>query len=59
MLENPNHIKAEHLHGVVEFDETYFLESEKGNHHLERKARKRGGSLSTRNIIRTDCCTDC
>jgi len=34
MLETPSTLKAEHMHGIVEFDETYFLESEKGNHHL-------------------------
>ena len=50
MLKNPDKLKAKHLHGVVEFDETYFLESEKGNHHLERKPRKRGGSASQRGI---------
>jgi len=34
--------KAEHLHGIVEFDETYFLESHKGERHLEHKPRKCG-----------------
>ena len=42
-LETPANIKAKHLHGIVEFDETYFLKSEKGNHHLNRKPHKRGG----------------
>jgi hypothetical protein len=38
MIKIPIELKAKHLHGIVEFDETYFLESQKGNHHLERKA---------------------
>lgn len=50
MLSNPEKLKAHHLHGIVEFDETYFLKSEKGNHHLKRKSRKRGGSASQRGI---------
>lgn len=50
MLQVPVRTKAEHLHGIVEFDETYFLESQKGNHHLERKARKRGGKATQRGI---------
>ena len=31
------------LDGIAEADETYFLESYKGNRHLQRSARKRGG----------------
>jgi len=50
MLQVPNKLKAQHLHGIVEFDETYFLESQKGNHQLERKARKRGGKATQRGI---------
>jgi transposase-like protein len=50
MLTTPCELKAKHLHGIVEFDETYFLESEKGNHHLERKSRKRGGKATQRGI---------
>jgi len=50
MLKMPCETKAEHLHGIVEFDETYFLESQKGNHHLERKPRKRGGKATQRGI---------
>ena len=38
------------MHGIVEFDETYFLESQKGNHHLERKPRVRGGKATQRGI---------
>lgn len=50
MLQVPTHTKAEHLHGIVEFDETYFLESHKGERHLERKPRKRGGKASQRGV---------
>ena len=50
MLNNPKSLSARHLHGIVEFDETYFLESHKGERNLEREARKRGGSASKRGI---------
>jgi transposase-like protein len=50
MLNNPKRLIARHLHGIVEFDETYFLESHKGERHLDRKPRKRGGSASKRGI---------
>jgi transposase-like protein len=50
MLQIPIALKAQHLHGVVEFDETYFLESHKGERHLERKPRTRGGKATKRGI---------
>ena len=50
MLQIPNQTKADHLAGIVEFDETYFLESQKGSHHLDREPRKRGGKASQRGI---------
>ena len=50
MLQVPKKTKAEHLHGIVEFDETYFLESHKGERDLERKPRKRGSKASKRGI---------
>jgi len=50
MLQVPLKTKADHLTGIVEFDETYFLESFKGNRHLDRKPRKRGGTASKRGI---------
>ena len=50
MSQTPKNLKAKHLHGIVEFDETYFLESEKGNHPLTRKARHRGGKATKRGI---------
>ena len=42
MLEASKSVKAKKLHGIVEFDESYFPRSEKGNHHLERRPHKRG-----------------
>ena len=41
--------RPEHLHGITEADETYFLESSKGARTLDRPARKRGGS-ATKNL---------
>lgn len=40
--------KPKTLEGVVEADETYVLESQKGKRKLQRKARKRGGKASKR-----------
>ena len=34
--------------GIVDSDETFFEQSEKGNRHLQRKARKRGSESKTR-----------
>jgi len=50
MLNNPKSLGSKHLHGIVEFDETYFLESHKGDQHLERKPRKRGGKAHQRGV---------
>ena len=36
------------LKGIVEADETYVLESRKGDRNLDRKARRRGGKASKR-----------
>jgi transposase-like protein len=48
-LEGAQELKAEHLEGIVEADETFFLESQKGRRKgLIRKPRKRGGTASTR-----------
>jgi len=44
------------LHGITEADETYLLESYKGSHHLDRTARKRGGSASQRGLSREQVC---
>jgi transposase-like protein len=38
------------LQGTIEADETYFLYSEKGSHHLDRPARTRGGKASKRGL---------
>ena len=42
--------KPSHLHGIVEADETYFLESHKGERHLPRPPRKRGGVAAKRGL---------
>ena len=38
------------LIGIVEIDETYVLESRKGERNLDRKARRRGGKASKRGL---------
>ncbi|GGY55662.1 IS1595 family transposase [Pseudoduganella albidiflava] len=44
------------LSGIVEADETYLLESQKGSRHLDRPPRKRGGKASRRGISKElDC----
>ena len=50
MLQIPLKTKADHRTGIVEFDETYFLESFKGSRHIDREPRKRGGTASKRGI---------
>lgn len=48
--------RPERLTGIVEADEMFLLESQKGARHLDRPARKRGGSASRRGISRElDC----
>jgi transposase-like protein len=47
-LTAPAQQQATHLHGIVEADETFFLKSLKGQRHLSRPPRKRGGVGSTR-----------
>ena len=49
-------IEEEPFNGIVEMDETYFLESEKGKKKLNRKARKRGGSSQYRGISHERVC---
>ena len=49
-LKIPSLLKAKHLEGIIEADETYFLESHKGERHLEHKPRKRGGKASQRGL---------
>ena len=50
MLNNPKSLGSKHLHGIVEFDETYLLESHKGEQHLKRQPRQRGGKAHQRGI---------
>jgi transposase-like protein len=40
------------LRGIVEADETFILDSRKGERHLERPARKRGGKAAKRGLSR-------
>ena len=42
----------EKLKGIVEVDETYVLESRKGERNLKRKARRCGGKASKRGLSR-------
>ena len=49
-LEAIKAIQPKTLAGTVEADETYFLYSEKGSHHLDRPARKRGGKATKRGL---------
>ena len=58
-------VEHEKLHGIVEADETFFLESFKGNHTksgvftMPRPARKRGGSSKYRGISSEQICVTC
>jgi transposase-like protein len=44
------------LHGITEADETYLLESDKGQRKLSRKPRKRGGHATKRGISDEQVC---
>lgn len=44
------------LHGITEADETYVLESNKGQRNLGRKARKRGGNATKRGLSHEQVC---
>lgn len=48
--------RPQHLHGITEADETYFLESDKGARKLPRRARRRGGAASKRGVSREQVC---
>jgi transposase-like protein len=50
MLTAPSAVHDSEMDGIVEADETYFLESFKGSRHLPRPARKRGGKASKRGV---------
>lgn len=43
-------IQAPHLNGLVEADQTYILESDKGKEVVDRKSRKRGGKAKKRGL---------
>ncbi len=49
-LMNPTLHKPEHLTGIVEADEPFFLESHKGETGLNRAPRKRGGKAPKRGV---------
>jgi len=44
------------LHGITEADETYLLESHKGESHFDRPAQKRGGSASKPGVSGEQVC---
>ena len=44
------------LGGITEADETYLLESQKGSRHLDRPARRRGGTARRRGISHEHVC---
>lgn len=50
VLSSLEDVKKDNFNGIVESDETFFLQSEKGKTQHERKGRKRGGSSSTRGV---------
>ena len=50
------HERALQLTGIVEADETYMLESQKGSRHLTRPPRRRGGVATRRGISREHEC---
>jgi transposase-like protein len=50
MLTAPSQVYDVEMNGIVEADETYFLESFKGSRAMQRPARKRGGSASKRGV---------
>ncbi len=49
-LQLPSQCQTCALHGIAEADESYFLESCKGQRALARKARRRGGKASQRGV---------
>jgi len=50
VLSSLENVKKDDFNGIVESDETFFLQSDKGKKQLQRKGRKRGGSASKRGI---------
>jgi len=50
ILSSLEDVQKDTFNGIVESDETFFLQSDKGKKQYGRKARKRGGSSSKRGI---------
>jgi transposase-like protein len=50
MLTAPSQVRDVEMDGIVEADDTYFLESFKGSRNMPRPARKRGGKASKRGL---------
>lgn len=48
----PKTVQAQALMGIAEADETFFLRSCKGQRHLDRKPRRRGGRAAKRGLSR-------
>ena len=48
--------QPQRLHGIIEADVTYLLESENGARHMKREARKRGSSATKRDISGKQVC---
>lgn len=46
----PKTIQAQSLTGIAEADETFFLHSRKGERHLDRQPRRRGGKAAKRGL---------
>lgn len=46
----PKTVQAQSLMGIAEADETFFLHSRKGERHLDRKSRRRGGRAAKRGL---------
>ena len=49
-MATPKTIQAQTLVGIAEADETFFLRSNKGQRHLDRKPRRRGGKAAQRGL---------
>ena len=56
MLDGARHDRVEPLSGMVEADEMYILESQKGSRRLTRPPRRRGGHARRRGISREHDC---
>jgi transposase-like protein len=50
ILSSLDDAQKDNFNGIVESDETFFLQSDKGRQGIDREARKRGGCSSTRGI---------